>query len=496
MSLNQTWGPRQHDSGEREVVQSGPHIPKMREQGFMLRDDSSLDLISKMRDRGLASKDDMSMSVGEVAQPVFLENLDSWKRVVDKKNVAVRRWKTAIRRVLFINRLQALHGERSKKVEKDGPGRRMAVPRDEDEPTSNVVAFDPLVDVYDLFEDHYTLYSCELQDMDVARESKLRLRWITLRGASIKQFMRLKRMYCLQQSDIEAAFTGRRACAVNIYDAGQAALSWTVFREVGEELLTEQAVVFVNNNVIISLLPDEAISEFIHTKLSTTRRKLQSGPVAYLLYLHLAASLQLLISITNKFSELVDDLEIDFSKEMHLKHYRQAQSLKRDLLLLRKRVKPLKDFVQSCRKLRFLAPAGSEGNIGESRLGSGSGKEAAKEAKGVKLFTKEAGTIQYLKETSNKLGFQLENIETLRELCVSMTDNYMVEQDRMMSSVSYVVALVSTVFIPNSFLAGVYGMNFEYFPELKVWWAYPMFWVVCVLISASLLITFRLKKWL
>jgi magnesium transporter len=65
-----------------------------------------------------------------------------------------------------------------------------------------------------------------------------------------------------------------------------------------------------------------------------------------------------------------------------------------------------------------------------------------------------------------------------------------------MNEVMKVLTLISTVFIPLTFLAGVYGMNFHYFPELDQPWAYPAFWVICILLATFMLTLFRKRSWL
>ncbi len=65
-----------------------------------------------------------------------------------------------------------------------------------------------------------------------------------------------------------------------------------------------------------------------------------------------------------------------------------------------------------------------------------------------------------------------------------------------MNEVMKVLTIMASLFIPVTFLAGVYGMNFEYLPELKWRLAYPVFWGVCLTMVTSLLIYFRRKRWL
>jgi magnesium transporter len=59
-----------------------------------------------------------------------------------------------------------------------------------------------------------------------------------------------------------------------------------------------------------------------------------------------------------------------------------------------------------------------------------------------------------------------------------------------------VLTIIGTIFIPLTFLAGVYGMNFRHFPELDLGWAYPAFWIICVVVAGVMLFLFRRKDWL
>ncbi len=65
-----------------------------------------------------------------------------------------------------------------------------------------------------------------------------------------------------------------------------------------------------------------------------------------------------------------------------------------------------------------------------------------------------------------------------------------------MNQIMKVLTVISTIFIPLTFMAGVYGMNFHYFPELEQPWAYPAFWLVCIAVATGLVVTFRRRQWL
>jgi magnesium transporter len=65
-----------------------------------------------------------------------------------------------------------------------------------------------------------------------------------------------------------------------------------------------------------------------------------------------------------------------------------------------------------------------------------------------------------------------------------------------MNEVMKVLTIFAAIFIPLTFIAGIYGMNFQYMPELSMPWAYPAVWIVIIIVSISLLSYFRHKKWL
>ena len=77
-----------------------------------------------------------------------------------------------------------------------------------------------------------------------------------------------------------------------------------------------------------------------------------------------------------------------------------------------------------------------------------------------------------------------------------MVDIYLSSINNRMNSVMKVPTIIATIFMPLTFLAGVYGMNFKQMPELDWRWGYPLVWVVMIFIAVLMLIIFRRKKWL
>ena len=87
-------------------------------------------------------------------------------------------------------------------------------------------------------------------------------------------------------------------------------------------------------------------------------------------------------------------------------------------------------------------------------------------------------------------------IETYREVAMGLTETYMTSMSNRLNEVMKVLTIIGTIFIPLTFLAGVYGMNFRYFPEIEWVWGYPMFWGVSIVTALGMVIWFRRRRWL
>jgi magnesium transporter len=90
----------------------------------------------------------------------------------------------------------------------------------------------------------------------------------------------------------------------------------------------------------------------------------------------------------------------------------------------------------------------------------------------------------------------IETMETDRDILAGILDIYMTSISNRMNEIMKVLTIIATIFMPMTFLAGVYGMNFKYLPELEWRWAYPAFWVVIVMMGVFMFFYFRRKKWM
>jgi magnesium transporter len=90
----------------------------------------------------------------------------------------------------------------------------------------------------------------------------------------------------------------------------------------------------------------------------------------------------------------------------------------------------------------------------------------------------------------------MDTLESYRDLLASIQDLYLSVLSYRMNDVMKVLTVMSSIFIPLTFIVGVYGMNFEYMPELHSRWGYPLVWLAMILSAVGMLFYFRHKRWI
>jgi len=106
------------------------------------------------------------------------------------------------------------------------------------------------------------------------------------------------------------------------------------------------------------------------------------------------------------------------------------------------------------------------------------------------------GTGIYFKDVYDHTIQVIDTIETFRDQLAGMLDIYLSSLSNRMNEVMKVLTIIATLFMPLTFIAGIYGMNFKYMPELEWRWGYLGVWIVILLTVAAMLVYFRRKRWL
>ncbi len=208
----------------------------------------------------------------------------------------------------------------------------------------------------------------------------------------------------------------------------------------------------------------DAIFDPILSQLDNEKSRLRSLGTDYLAYVIMDTVVDEYFALQDVLDELIEGVEDDLLSNPSVQTLSTIQKIKRELIFLRRTVSPLRELLANIQR--------SESKLIQER------------------------TKRYFADVYDHAIRVIEAMESYRDLITGMMDIYLSSVSNKMNETMKVLTVFASIFIPLTFIAGVYGMNFEYMPELKWRWAYPVLWVVFVGISVFLLGYFKRKKWL
>lgn len=232
------------------------------------------------------------------------------------------------------------------------------------------------------------------------------------------------------------------------------------------EVVTEQISLILGQNFVVSF--QEGIEGDVFTpvreRIKTNKGRIRKLGADFLAYALIDSIVDSYYVILERIEEKIETLEDDLVVQPSSSTLESLHSLKREMILLRKSVWPLREVINSL--LRKESPL-----IQDS-------------------------TIIYLKDIYDHTIQVSEIIETLRDILSGMLDIYLSSVSNRMNEVMKLLTIIATIFIPLTFIAGVYGMNFKYMPELE--WPFGYFMVLAVMLGVLIFMLgyFRKKKWI
>jgi magnesium transporter len=227
---------------------------------------------------------------------------------------------------------------------------------------------------------------------------------------------------------------------------------------------TEQVSLVLGDNFVLSFQEMEGdVFDGVRERLRAGRRIRFLG-ADYLAYALLDAVVDSYFAILEKIGDRIEDLEEELIGRPVPTTLEKIHHLKREMILLRKSVWPLREVLNGLTR-------------GENPL-------------------IQSDTLLYLRDVYDHTIQVIDTIETFRDLLAGMLDLYLSGVSNRMNEVMKVLTVIATIFIPLTFLAGIYGMNFDYMPELHWRWAYPVLWLIMIGIGVGLVFVFKKKDWL
>jgi magnesium transporter len=232
------------------------------------------------------------------------------------------------------------------------------------------------------------------------------------------------------------------------------------------DITMEQISIILGENFVLSFQEGAENGAFnlIRERLKNSKGRIRKMGADYLAYALLDVVVDNYFVILEKLGEKIELLEAELIKYPTQKTLQKIYQFKRELIFLHNAVWPLREVVSSLEKH-------------ESSL------------------IKES-TVPYLRDVYDHVIHVIDSIDIYREMISSMLDMYLSSVSNRLNSVMKVLTIIATIFMPLTFIVGVYGMNFKYMPELEWHYGYPLVWIVMVGIAGLMLYYFKRKKWM
>lgn len=242
-------------------------------------------------------------------------------------------------------------------------------------------------------------------------------------------------------------------------------LKMLVFDEAEQKIESEQISLILGPSYVLTFQEKESdIFAPLRNRLRNTTGRLRTGKSDYLAYAILDIVIDNYFILLEKLGEIIENYEEILMSNNEEQVLNKIYALKREILFLRKSVWPLREVIGKLERTETEI-------IGEK-------------------------TIPYMKDLYDHTIQVIDTVETYRDMITGLLDLYLTAVSNKMNEVMKVLTIIATIFIPLTFIAGIYGMNFENMPELGWKNAYYIVMAIMLLIAIGMLYYFRRKKWL
>jgi len=237
------------------------------------------------------------------------------------------------------------------------------------------------------------------------------------------------------------------------------------YNDEKHEVEIEQVSLVLGSNFLFSFQEGKgAAFEAVRERIRKAKGRIRKAEADYLAYALLDATVDSYFTVLEKLGEKIEDTETELAINPTPETLQTIRSMKKEMIFIRKSVWPLRELVSGMER-------------GESAL-------------------IQQATEVYLRDLYDHTIQVIDTVESFRDMVSGMLDIYLSSISNKMNEVMKVLTIFAAIFIPLTFVAGIYGMNFEFMPELRWPWGYFTILAVMGGIAGGLLIHFKRKKWM
>ena len=305
----------------------------------------------------------------------------------------------------------------------------------------------------------------DLPDCRGAEDGKIR--WIEFNGlGDVAALRELGQKFNLHPLALEDVLNVGQRPKLEAYAGHLFIIAQMIYHDAERTLCGEQVSIFVCGNFLISIQEDAETDVFdpVRQRIRVGGGNIRTMKSDYLAYALLDAIVDHGFPVLEEIGEALQEIEDTVLTAPGKETIGELHSLKRTLMQLRRFVWPERDVVNS------LLHGDSEFVQPQTKI--------------------------YLRDLYDHTVQIMDLIESYRDVATSLMDMYLSSVGLRTNEIMRVLTVISSIFIPLTFLAGVYGMNFKHMPELETSWGYPILWVLMIVIAVGQLIFFHRKKWL
>jgi magnesium transporter len=231
------------------------------------------------------------------------------------------------------------------------------------------------------------------------------------------------------------------------------------------KISAEQVSFVLTRQAVLSFQEREGdVFEPVRERIRQAKGRIRRVGADYLMYALLDAIVDHLFVVLEKVGDLLEELEDELVESPRGELLQMIHGLRREMVVLRKSVWPLREIALGLER--------EEGDLIQT------------------------GTIVFLRDVYDHAVQVIDSVESFRDLLSGLQDLYLSSLSNRLNQIMKVLTVIGTMFIPLSFLTGVYGMNFDWLPELHWKWSYPIFWVVVLGVLGGMVTVFKRKDWL
>jgi magnesium transporter len=237
------------------------------------------------------------------------------------------------------------------------------------------------------------------------------------------------------------------------------------YSEQGVETTADQLSLILGPNYVLTFQETQGdCLDPVRDRIRSGKGRIRKQGPDYLAYAVIDSVVDNYFFVLEKLGERIDTLEEQLIAEPRRELLGEIHGLKREMIELRKSVWPLREVVSGLER-------------SESPL--------IKESTGL-----------FLRDLYDHAIQVIDTVESFREMLSSMVETYLSSLSNRMNEIMKVLTIISTIFIPITFLVGLYGMNFVHFPEIRWRWGYAFCWLLIIASVGGMFSFFRRKKWL